>query len=352
MTAGAASRAVPRVAGIGVSTPPSIDQQELFDSWFEPRWAPDRVGRYLWRRAEVDSRHCVVDPRSEDISHWSTADRMRRYVDEAMPLGKAAIGAALEQSGVAPAAITSFTVVSCTGYATPGIDVLLASSLGLQPRTRRTVLGHMGCHAALPGLAVAADSVTAHGGTSLVLCLELCSLHEQPPDADPQQAVVHALFSDAAGAMVVRDDGPGLEVVEISSTTDWASRDAMTWTVTDFGFRMTLSPDVPRLLAVQVREQVDGLLARHGLQRGDVAHWAVHPGGPRILDVCADELALDDAAMAPSRDTLREHGNCSSATIVLVLDRLLRDDPPPAGAPVVAMAFGPGLTLETALLKA
>lgn len=342
----------PRIAGIGLATPPSIDQQELFDTWFEPRWAPDRVGRYLWRRAEVATRHCVVDPRSEDISNWSTADRMRRYIDEAMPLGKLAIAAAIEQSGVPAAEIDSFTVVSCTGYATPGIDVLLAPALGLRPTVQRTLLGHMGCHAALPGLAVATDSVRAHGGTALLLCLELCSLHEQPPDGDPQQAVVHALFSDAAGAMVVRPGGRGLEVTEISSITDWASRDAMTWTVTDTGFRMTLSPEVPRLLAAQVRAEVDGLLARHGLAVGDVAHWAIHPGGPRILDVCADELELDETAMAASRATLREHGNCSSATIVLVLERLLRDLPPASGDPVVAIAFGPGLTLETALLRA
>jgi alkylresorcinol/alkylpyrone synthase len=341
----------PRISGIGLATPPSIDQRELFDTWFEPRWAPDRVGRYLWRRSEVASRHCVVDPRSEDISRWSTSDRMRRYVDEAMPLGKLAIDAALAQSGATAADIDSFTVVSCTGYATPGIDVLLAPALGLRPTVQRTLLGHMGCHAALPGLAVAADCVTARGGTALLLCLELCSLHEQPPDADPQQAVVHALFSDAAGAMVVRADGPGLDVVEIASITDWASRDAMTWTITDTGFRMTLSPEVPRLLAAQVRGQVDDLLARHGLVVGDVAHWAIHPGGPRILDVCAEELDLDGTAMAASRDTLREHGNCSSATIVLVLERLLRDRPPGPGDPVVAIAFGPGLTLETALLR-
>ena len=341
----------PSLAGTGIALPGAIDQQELFDEWFVPRWAPGRASRFVWRRSGVETRHAVIDPRVEDVSSWSTAARMRRYVDEALPLGKSAIEEALQRSGVGAGDVDSFTVVSCTGYATPGLDIRLAQDLGMHAGVRRTVLGHMGCHAALPGLGVGADAVAAHGGVALVLCLELSSLHGQPPDGDPEQAVVHAIFSDAAGAMVLTPGGPGLEVVEIAAATDWASQDAMTWTVTDTGFRMTLSPEVPRLLGTGLRDHVAALLGRNGLAVEDVAHWAIHPGGPRVLDVCAEQLGLDDAAMEPSRATLREHGNASSATVVLVLDRLSRDRPPAPGEPVVAMAFGPGLTLYAALLR-
>jgi predicted naringenin-chalcone synthase len=109
---------------------------------------------------------------------------------------------------------------------------------------------------------------------------------------------------------------------------------------------------VPEVLDRHVEPLVDDLLERHGLERGDVAGWAIHPGGPRILDVAAQRLGLEPAQIEASRAVLREHGNCSSATVLLVLDELCRSTPPPAGAPVVAMAFGPGLTLYAALLRA
>jgi predicted naringenin-chalcone synthase len=126
----------------------------------------------------------------------------------------------------------------------------------------------------------------------------------------------------------------------------------MTWDVTDLGFRMGLSPRVPDVLAVHVGPTVDDLLARHGLDRSDVDGWAVHPGGPRILDVVADRLALPDGALDASRAVLAGHGNCSSATVLLVLAELLRTARPAPGRHLVALAFGPGLTLYAALLRA
>jgi predicted naringenin-chalcone synthase len=125
----------------------------------------------------------------------------------------------------------------------------------------------------------------------------------------------------------------------------------MTWTVTDLGFRMGLSSRVPAVLARHVRGVVEHLTRRNGLTPDDVAGWAIHPGGPRILDVCADRLGLDEERMHASRATLAEHGNCSSATILLVLDRLVRDHDLRRGDHVVALAFGPGLTLYAALFR-
>jgi len=125
----------------------------------------------------------------------------------------------------------------------------------------------------------------------------------------------------------------------------------MTWNITDLGFRMSLSARVPSMLALVVRPMIENLLHRNGLGIADVAGWAIHPGGPRILDVCAGALDLDDEAMAPSRETLRDHGNCSSTTVVLVLDRLLTKGALAKGDYAVALAFGPGLTLYAALLQ-
>jgi predicted naringenin-chalcone synthase len=145
---------------------------------------------------------------------------------------------------------------------------------------------------------------------------------------------------------------PGLAVVDVVARTDTSTSDLMTWDVTDLGFRMGLSPKVPGVLSRHVLGVVTALLGHHGLAIEDVAGWAVHPGGRRILEVAQERLGLTDNAMAPSYDVLREYGNCSSATVLLVLERLRQTQPLAPGDPVVAMAFGPGLTLYAALLRA
>lgn len=287
----------------------------------------------------------------EDVSDWPTERRMRRYQVEALPLGKEAVGRALTAAGLAAGDIGLFVVCSCTGYATPGLDILLARDLGMAPSTQRMFVGHMGCYAALPGLGAASDFVTARGRPALLLCAELTSLHLQPSSArvDTQQIISHALFSDAAVAAVVVPGGRGYAVRAVTSVTDSSTADHMTWDVTDTGFRMGLSPKVPQVLSAHVRGLVDELLTSHGSRLSDVDGWAVHPGGPRILNVVERELALASAALAASRQTLAEHGNCSSPTVLLILDRLLRYAPSPRR--VVMLAFGPGLTLYAALLE-
>jgi predicted naringenin-chalcone synthase len=168
----------------------------------------------------------------------------------------------------------------------------------------------------------------------------------QPAQADLEQVVAHALFSDAAAAVVLEPGAArGRRVAGIVARTDSSTADHMTWDVTDLGFRMGLSPRVPDVLGRHVGDVVDELLAQAGLRVEDVAGWAVHPGGPRILDVVRDELGLSEEQMGASRRVLTEHGNCSSATVLLVLEELADVD-----GPVVAMAFGPGLTLYTTLL--
>jgi predicted naringenin-chalcone synthase len=207
----------------------------------------------------------------------------------------------------------------------------------------------MGCYAALPGLGVAADYVALHRRPAAMLCVELPSLHVQPSERDPQQVVAHALFSDAAAAVVLLPGGPGPEVARLVARTDPTTADHMSWEITDLGFRMGLSPRVPEALARHVAPAVGELLVDTGLAVRDVAGWAVHPGGPRILDVVRESLELEPDAMTPSVAALAEHGNCSSPTVLLILDQLLRR-PGGLGGSAVAMAFGPGLTLYGALL--
>ncbi|MGI8439612.1 MAG: 3-oxoacyl-[acyl-carrier-protein] synthase III C-terminal domain-containing protein, partial [Thermoleophilaceae bacterium] len=182
-------------------------------------------------------------------------------------------------------------------------------------------------------------------------CLDLKSPHIQFPDEEGEQVVAHAFFSDAAAAVAVVPEGPGLEIVDVVARTDAANAALMTWEVTDHGFRMGLSPLIPEVLERHVVGVMDELLTRHGVEVHDVAGWAVHPGGPRILDVIEERLELDPGALAESHATLRDYGNCSSATVILVLQRILAERDLADGDHVVFMAFGPGLTLYAALLR-
>ncbi len=341
------------IAGLGTALPPSAVQEDLWNGYFARHYAGDRraLAQRIFTNSGVRTRQAAVSPLLEDVSDWSTERRMRRYQVEAVPLGKEAAERALTAAGLTADQLGLFAVCSCTGYATPGLDILLARDLGMSPEVQRLFVGHMGCYAALPGLGAAADFVVARERPALLLCAELTSLHLQPVGVrvDLQQIVSHALFSDAAAAVVLTSGGPGYAVREVAAVTDTTTADHMTWEVTDLGFRMGLSPRVPKVLAVHVRKLVDDLLARHELTIADVDGWAVHPGGPKILDVVQDKLGLDDAALAASRGVLSAYGNCSSPTVLLVLDALRSRPSPPRR--VVLLAFGPGLTLYGALLE-
>lgn len=343
------------LTGQGRAVPTAVGQEEIWDQVFSPRLGGSSLARALFLRAGITTRHTAVDPRMDDVSHWTTGERMRRYVTEARGLGRDAVAQALLQAGVRAEDVGLFVVVSCTGYATPGLDIVIADDLGMPLSVRRLIVGHMGCYAAIPGLGAAADFVRTQGLPAVVLCVELSSLHIQP-STDPrdlQTVVSHALFADAAAAVVIEPDAAsGLEVVDTTAVTVPASAALMTWDVTDHGFRMGLSPKVPDVLSTHVREAVQALIKPSGLEIADVAGWAVHPGGRRIVDVVAHRLELRADQVADSRAVLDEYGNCSSATVLMVLEQVRRREQPTAGEAVIAMAFGPGLTLCTTLFRA
>ncbi len=338
-----------RVTGLGHAVPARIGQPELWDGFFAARYAGVRSAARVFASAGVETRHTVVNPAVEDISDWGTEARMRRYLAEALPLGKSAVGGALADAGLAAEEIGLFAVATCTGYATPGLDILLARDLGMPPDVQRLLVGHMGCYAALPGLAAVTDFVAARRRPAVLLCLELTSLHLQAPTTGMDQVVTHALFGDAAAAVVVQPgEGPGLHLLDVTARTDATTADHMTWDVTDQGFRMGLSPRVPDVLGRHVGSVVEDLLDSHGVLLSDVDGWAVHPGGRRIVEVVGRSLGLTEGDLAPSYDVLRTYGNCSSPTVLLVLEALRAQ----AARTVVALAFGPGLTLYAGLLRA
>jgi predicted naringenin-chalcone synthase len=249
--------------------------------------------------------------------------------------------------------------VSCTGFFAPGPDQLLVERLGLDPGVERFHLGFMGCHAAFPALRAARAFCAARpDAVVLVACVELCTLHLQPP-LDHDRILAASLFADGAAAAVVTAaplpaGRTGLRLDDLHSTLTGSGSEDMTWTIGDVGFEMVLSGYVPRLLGEHIEKVVapafdaDPVLA--GRPFAEVPRWAVHPGGRSILDKVQQALALDDDQLAPSRDVLRRHGNMSSATVLFVLGELLAGPPPAVPERVCALTFGPGITVETALL--
>lgn len=343
----------PVITGSGQAFPPIMDQAEVWEGYFSGHFAGSGAGVHalaerVWQATGIETRHAVADPRHDDVSALGTGERMRRFMEAAMPLGTGAVTDALKAAGRTPDEVGLFAVVSCTGYATPGLDLRLAEELGMSRAVQRLHIGHMGCYAALPGLGAISDYVTARERPAVLLCAELTSLHAQRPSTDPQQVIAHALFGDAVAAVVVEPAAEvGWEIVDTAAVTDPSTSSLMTWDVTDLGFRMGLSPEVPAVLSRHAAPAIEALLGPHGLRTDDVEHWAVHPGGRRVVEVVGDALQLSPAQLAASYEVLRTAGNCSSTTILLVLDALSADP----GSYAVAMAFGPGLTLYSTLLR-
>ena len=319
----------------------------------------------LYRRAGVKKRHSSIVtsstngrpaaqsffPVAADVhDRGPTTDmRMRCYESYALGLAERAASDALSSSNTAPEEITHLVTVSCTGFQAPGVDVGLVESLGLNSGVSRTHVGFMGCHGALNGLRVAnALSQSSPSEKVLLCCVELCSLHHQYA-ANAQQVVANALFSDGAAAVVgtCQNVPNAWQVIDQFSSVLPDTADLMAWRIGDHGFEMQLSPAVPSVIQEVLRPWLEEQLARNALRIEDVKSWAIHPGGPRILTACADSLGLDYSCLRPSQNVLAEYGNMSSPTVLFILKQLQTEID---RRPCVMMAFGPGLTIEAALL--
>lgn len=351
--------------GLGTAVPElRLSQAEALARAPQMRGANPRQQRLLRRiyeRCGVENRHCIAPA---DDPNPSTAERMRRYGPAALELGLQASRAALAEAGVAGAAITHLVTVSCTGFAAPGFDLALLAGLPLAADVARTHVGFMGCHGALNGLRVARAFVEADPRACVLLCaVELCSLHLQE-GWNPDHIVANALFADGAAAVVaVAGQGTpgreaprqgGLQLLASGSTVIPDTAGAMAWIIENHGFSMALSARVPGLIQAQLRPWLDGWLARHGLSLEAIRHWAVHPGGPRILTAVLQSAELDDERLAVSRGVLRQFGNMSSATLLFILQRLRQGQGPATASgpgPCLALGFGPGLTVEAALFR-
>jgi len=334
----------------------SVCAQVLGSDWAERPEVAETAQRIerLFTASTVRERQSVIEFDRFYCEPRSTGERMAEYQRTAYPLGRAAVEECLARAGSQSVAdISDLVVVSCTGYVAPGLDIQLARDLALPCDVRRVVIGHMGCFGAIVGLRQTLGALAAYpGATALLVSVELSSLHFAA-SLDLEALTSFALFGDAAAAVLLGTDpmASGPAVVDTYCAADFATADQISWTITDAGFVMGLSPRVPVTLRRNIRGVVEHLLAPHGLDTHDIAHWLVHPGGPSILEVIAGKLELSSEQMALSWQTLAAHGNCSSTTVLLILERLLREERARPGEWGVMMAFGPGLTLETCLLR-
>lgn len=307
-----------------------------------------------------DTEGVFLDRETGVLRNPTTGVRNEVYIDRSPELFLAAARRALETSGGLTAAdVTHVVTVSCTGFFAPGPDYRLVRDLGLRASTQRYHLGFMGCYGAFPALRAARDFCLADpDAVVLVVSVELCSLHISSSN-DPDTIVASSVFADGAAAAVVtsRDAPAGHPVLDLDAfetvLTPVGETD-MAWKIGDHGFEMVLSSYVPSIIEKHIEGALDPLLARLGETRpeasADIERWAIHPGGRSILDKVQDAVKLSDAQMAESRRVLRDYGNMSSATVLFVLREILHDMGASTGERVCAMAFGPGLTVESAIL--
>ena len=362
----------PRIVSIGTAVPTTRIAQTEARDLFATQPGVDRLTARLIRAAfdaaAIEHRHTVLSqlaltgPAGADdgtpfidsdrsLLRPTTGTRNDLYIRAAPALYAEAARAAIADAQVEASAITHVVTVSCTGFFAPGPDYHLVRALGLDPSVERYHLGFIGCAAAMPGLRLASRIAESDpAAVVLVVCVELCTLHIRP-SPDPQQIVAASVFADGAAAAIVTADpaagrAGGLELDRFSTALTSEGEDDMVWTIGDHGFEMILSAEVPRIVGREIRGAVDRFLA--GEATPDV--WAVHPGGRSVLDRVETGLELAPEALDASRAVLRDHGNMSSATVLFILRRVLHDDEVADGARVAALAFGPGLTVESALL--
>jgi predicted naringenin-chalcone synthase len=275
----------------------------------------------------------------------STAERMRRFELHAPRLAEKAVRSLLRHEDASR--VTHLVITCCTGFSAPGLDIELIRRCGLSPSIERTIVGFMGCYAAMNALKLARHIVRSEPRARvLVLNLELCTLHLQESQS-LEQMLCFLQFGDGCAASLVSAEPRGIALNRFASVMVPGTQDLITWHVRDCGFEMILSGKVPAVIQTALRANAAEILDGAPAPATDL--WAVHPGGRSVLDAVERAFDLAPAALDVSRDVLRRYGNMSSATVMFVLQRMLEQANRAANG--CAMAFGPGLVAETLLFN-
>jgi predicted naringenin-chalcone synthase len=322
------------------------------------RWLEEAGGGFRKYAETLDTnlveRRALAIPLEEAFTPRSVGTKNAVYVEEAVRLGEEAVRKCLAKAKVDAADVDCFISTSCTGFTIPSLDALIAHRLGMKRALSRLPITEFGCAGGALGLSLAATHLIAHPGRRvLLLSVELASLTFRPDDFSAENVVSAGLFSDGAAAVLLSTERHPARprIVATASRLFPGSAELMAFRLTDTGFKIVLSREIPAAIREHAVPALVEFLAGHGLVREDVDHWLLHPGGRKIVESFEDAFGLGRGGLEISRRVLRTRGNLSSATVLCILDDFLDHGLGKPGDIGVLAAFGPGFGAEMLLLE-
>jgi alkylresorcinol/alkylpyrone synthase len=326
----------------------------LVEHWGARLEAPELLRR-IHSRVGVDTRHLAFSlEQYGQFKTWGQSNRA--WLKVAEELGTKAIDAVLDHSGFVRADIDALYIVSVTGVASPSLDARLINRMGLRSNVKRTPIFGLGCVGGAIGLVRAADYLRAFPDQiAVLLSVEVCSLTIQLDDLSIANLIASGLFADGAVAALLTGErataAQGPEIIHTKSVFYPETEDIMGWDISEKGFRVVLSPKLPELIRSRFGADVDCFLADHGISREDIGSWAIHPGGPRILEAVEGALGLGNGELEASWECLSRFGNLSSGSVLQVLEEVITHRRPRPGTFGIIAALGPGFCAELLLVR-
>jgi prepilin-type processing-associated H-X9-DG protein len=356
------------ITSIGTAVPENKFEQATIAHFMEQTIADESLRRKMlavFRASAINTRHSVLSDygKKNGFTFYSnttgldpfpsTAKRMQVYKEHACTLSLNAIRNCIATNRIHE--ITHVITVSCTGMYAPGLDIDIVTQLQLPTSTERLCINFMGCYAAINALKVADSICKAKSDAKvLIVCTELCSIHFQK-DFTEDNILANALFADGSAAMMIESKPLGNTNLSLEGFhTDMipSEEQHMAWSIGDLGFEMRLSSYVPQILQQGIHQLLDALVTKAKIDLNQIKHFAIHPGGKKILEAVGKELNLDVKQLAASYEVLRNFGNMSSPTVIFVLKEAMKNfSTENNNELIMSMAFGPGLTMESMILK-
>jgi alkylresorcinol/alkylpyrone synthase len=327
--------------------------EELQAYWGDKLRNPALLAR-LHRNVTVDGRYLSLPTEAYyDIKTWGQANDI--WIKTATDLGEQALCRALSYAGVEASQLGALFFTSVTGISSPSIDALLINRMNLPRNIRRVPIFGLGCVAGAAGISRLADYVKAYPGQAAALVsVELCSLTLQREDLSVANLISSGLFADGSAAVIVTGDDferPGPKILATRSVFYPSTEEMMGWQVSERGFRITLSPEVPTLIRENLGKDMASFLADNGHEREEIKSWVLHTGGPKVLEATAAALDLHNGELDASWACLRRVGNLSSASVLCVLEDVMKNRRPEPGTLGILAAMGPGFCSELLLLQ-
>jgi alkylresorcinol/alkylpyrone synthase len=352
-----------RIASAASAFPKHYYSQKVLLERLQDYWGPELKNPLLLarlhRNVTVDGRYLAIPAEQYvDIKTWGQANDI--WIRVAQELGEQALCLALHNAGLQPSDLGCLLFTTVTGVASPSIDALLINRMKLPKNIRRTPIFGLGCVAGAAGIARASDYVRAYPKQAAALVsVELCSLTLQREDLSVANLISSGLFADGAAAVIVtgaefesaEPEIPGPKILATRSVFYPSTEEMMGWNISEKGFRIILSTEVPTLIRENLGRDVDAFLADNGHKRSDLKSFVLHTGGPKVLDASADALGLHNGQLDASWDCLRKVGNLSSASVLCVLEDVMKNRRPEPGSLGLLAAMGPGFCSELLLLQ-